>query len=66
MKTCDKSRRLWSQYCASRERFTLQGKPQQTELAAKVLQRFYDQAGNALDIEDIQLDWLKPRLIPWN
>ena len=37
------------------EHFTLRGKSKQTELAAKVLRDFYDDAGSALNIEDIQL-----------
>lgn len=37
------------------EHFTLHGKHKQMELAAKVLQALYDQAGNALGIDDIQL-----------
>ena len=37
------------------ENFTLHGKPKQMQLAAAALRTFYDQAMNALDIEDIQL-----------
>ena len=37
------------------ERFTLHGKPKQIEIAAKVLHNFYEDAGDALNIEDIQL-----------
>ena len=37
------------------ERFAIDGKPAQTRLAAKLLQRFYDQATGDLTLEDVQL-----------
>jgi phosphate starvation-inducible protein PhoH and related proteins len=37
------------------ESFAIEGKPAQTRLAAKLLQRFYDQANNDLSLEDVQL-----------
>jgi phosphate starvation-inducible PhoH-like protein len=37
------------------ERFAIDGKPAQSRLAAKVLQRFYDQARDDLTLEDVQL-----------
>ncbi len=46
------------------EKFTLKGKPRQTEIAAKLLQRFYDQAENELDIEDVQLGLVEAALNP--
>jgi phosphate starvation-inducible PhoH-like protein len=37
------------------ESFAIDGKPAQSRMAAKLLQRFYDQAGNDLTLEDVQL-----------
>ena len=37
------------------ERFALSGKPAQTRLAARLLQRFYERAGDGLSLEDVQL-----------
>jgi phosphate starvation-inducible PhoH-like protein len=37
------------------ERFAIGGKPEQRRLAAKLLQRFYDQAREDLTLEDVQL-----------
>ena len=37
------------------ERFAIDGKPAQSRLAAKLLQRFYEQAGDDLTLEDVQL-----------
>lgn len=37
------------------ERFALTGAPAQTKIGAKVLQNFYQQAGNSLSLEDVQL-----------
>jgi len=37
------------------ERFALTGEPGQTRVAAKVLHDFYEQAGNVLTLEDVQL-----------
>ncbi|MEK6592775.1 MAG: PhoH family protein [Pseudomonadota bacterium] len=37
------------------ERFALTGAPGQTKIAAKVLHNFYQQAGNTLSLEDVQL-----------
>jgi phosphate starvation-inducible PhoH-like protein len=37
------------------ERFALTGEPGQTRVAAKVLNDFYEQAGNVLTLEDVQL-----------
>jgi phosphate starvation-inducible protein PhoH and related proteins len=37
------------------EHFSIEGKPAQSRLAAKVLQRFYDQARDDLSLEDVQL-----------
>ena len=37
------------------ERFAVTGKPAQTQLATKVLQRFYDQARNELSLEEVQM-----------
>ncbi|TCV84713.1 PhoH family protein [Sulfurirhabdus autotrophica] len=46
------------------EKFTLKGKHQQTEIAAKLLQRFYDLAENELAIEDVQLGLVEAALNP--
>jgi phosphate starvation-inducible PhoH-like protein len=37
------------------ERFSITGKPARTKLAAKVLERFYERAGENLSLEDVQL-----------
>ena len=37
------------------ERFAIEGKPAQTRLAAKLLQRFYEKATDDLTLEDVQL-----------
>jgi phosphate starvation-inducible PhoH-like protein len=37
------------------ENFTIAGDPPQTELAAQALRRFYEQAVNELNVEDVQL-----------
>ena len=37
------------------ERFAIDGKPAQSRLAARLLQRFYEQANNDLTLEDVQL-----------
>jgi phosphate starvation-inducible protein PhoH and related proteins len=37
------------------ERFALSGRPDQTRIAAQVLQNFYSQAKNTLTLEDVQL-----------
>jgi phosphate starvation-inducible PhoH-like protein len=37
------------------ERFAIDGKPAQSKLAAKLLQRFYEQARDDLSLEDVQL-----------
>ena len=37
------------------ERFSVDGKPAQSRLAAKLLQRFYDQARDELTLEDVQM-----------
>ena len=37
------------------ERFAIEGKPAQSRLAAKLLQRFYEQATGDLSLEDVQL-----------
>ena len=37
------------------ERFKIEGKTPQAKLAAKLLQRFYDEAGDHLSLEDVQL-----------
>jgi phosphate starvation-inducible PhoH-like protein len=37
------------------ERFSVNGKPAQSRLAAKLLQRFYDQARDELTLEDVQM-----------
>jgi phosphate starvation-inducible PhoH-like protein len=37
------------------ESFSIEGKPPQARTAAKVLQRFYDKAGDHLTLEDVQL-----------
>ena len=37
------------------ERFTIEGKAPQTRMAAKLLQRFYDDARDHLSLEDVQL-----------
>ena len=37
------------------EHFSVSGKPTQTRLATKLLQRFYDQASGDLTLEDVQL-----------
>jgi phosphate starvation-inducible PhoH-like protein len=37
------------------ERFSLRGRPQQTRLAAQALESFYEQAGQSLSVEDVQL-----------
>jgi phosphate starvation-inducible PhoH-like protein len=37
------------------ENFSIEGKTQQAKTAAKVLQRFYDRAGDHLTLEDVQL-----------
>jgi phosphate starvation-inducible PhoH-like protein len=37
------------------ERFSLKGNPEQTRLAAKALENFYEQATRSLSVEDVQL-----------
>ena len=37
------------------EHFTLTGAPDKTRMAARVLENFYDRAGHAISLEDIQL-----------
>jgi phosphate starvation-inducible protein PhoH and related proteins len=37
------------------ERFSITGKPAKARLAAKVLERFYERAGETLSLEDVQL-----------
>jgi len=46
------------------ERFSISGEPQQVELAARALRKFYDLAARDLTIEDIQLGLVEVARVP--